>query len=394
MATTRLPGEFSTLSVTNNSDLGGDTTVHGNLTVGNSTASVRKTLSVTGNLTLNAIQVSSFSVDSNLGDSDQALPTQNAVKTYVDGKLSLKADTTYVNDKLSTKADTTYVNDGLNATAASGGSETQDFKAKALTVKEGGIFKGIAVGTNPPGDPLPFPWPYETISTINKTHNLRFYTNSAFFHTGHKSEPTASIDRNGNLSVTGNLTVNGNVGIGTTNPTERLEVQGNMKVNGTISDVNGAIIPKGTIVMWTGDSIPEGWVLCNGQNGTPDLRGRFIVGAGAGDDVSPTYKSGDKGDPDSHFHTINVPSKNISTSSTGQHNHSFPSRWYARNDFDTTTVLHGKTGIDTCGSYNETKNTQDAGNHQHSVEIRDFDSKLNSGPNRPKWYALCFIMKL
>ncbi len=34
--------------------------------------------------------------------------------------------------------------------------------------------------------------------------------------------------------------------------------------------------------MWSGavDAIPNGWTLCNGQNNTPDLKNRFIVGAG------------------------------------------------------------------------------------------------------------------
>ena len=40
--------------------------------------------------------------------------------------------------------------------------------------------------------------------------------------------------------------------------------------------------PRGTIVQWFGAivDIPAGWVLCNGANGTPDLRNKFIVGAG------------------------------------------------------------------------------------------------------------------
>jgi microcystin-dependent protein len=36
------------------------------------------------------------------------------------------------------------------------------------------------------------------------------------------------------------------------------------------------LLPRGTIVMWTGAVAPAGWALCNGQNGTPDLRGRFV----------------------------------------------------------------------------------------------------------------------
>lgn len=36
------------------------------------------------------------------------------------------------------------------------------------------------------------------------------------------------------------------------------------------------ILPKGTIAAYHGDSIPDGWALCNGENGTPDLVGKFI----------------------------------------------------------------------------------------------------------------------
>jgi microcystin-dependent protein len=36
------------------------------------------------------------------------------------------------------------------------------------------------------------------------------------------------------------------------------------------------IIPRGTILAWNSPTAPAGWALCDGQNGTPDLRGRFI----------------------------------------------------------------------------------------------------------------------
>ena len=49
---------------------------------------------------------------------------------------------------------------------------------------------------------------------------------------------------------------------------------------GTSAAVNP--IPSGSIIMWSGSigSIPVGYYLCNGSNGTPDLRDRFIIGAG------------------------------------------------------------------------------------------------------------------
>lgn len=42
------------------------------------------------------------------------------------------------------------------------------------------------------------------------------------------------------------------------------------------------VLPKGIILLWSGSvvSIPSGWRLCDGTNSTPDLRGKFIIGAG------------------------------------------------------------------------------------------------------------------
>ena len=59
-------------------------------------------------------------------------------------------------------------------------------------------------------------------------------------------------------------------------------------------------IPKGGIIMWSGavNQIPSGWVLCDGTNGTPDLRDRFVVGAGGG------YSLGQIGGEAAHVLTI------------------------------------------------------------------------------------------
>lgn len=48
------------------------------------------------------------------------------------------------------------------------------------------------------------------------------------------------------------------------------------------SSAAGTTVPSGAIIMWSGSigSIPAGYVICNGSNGTPDLRDRFVVGAG------------------------------------------------------------------------------------------------------------------
>ena len=54
-------------------------------------------------------------------------------------------------------------------------------------------------------------------------------------------------------------------------------------------------IPTGLIAMWSGatSAIPSGWELCDGNNNTPDLRNRFIIGAGSGYTVDQTGGSAD-----------------------------------------------------------------------------------------------------
>lgn len=64
---------------------------------------------------------------------------------------------------------------------------------------------------------------------------------------------------------------------------------GNVTIpNLTVSDLASAArfagrgaLPVGTIIMWNGGSIPTGWAVCNGANGTPDLRNRFVVATGS-----------------------------------------------------------------------------------------------------------------
>lgn len=72
-------------------------------------------------------------------------------------------------------------------------------------------------------------------------------------------------------------------------------------------DYSKSAFKAGTIAMWYGNvaNIPEGWVLCDGSNNTPDLRDRFVVGAGS------SYNPHDLGGVNSHTLTIDeIPSHN------------------------------------------------------------------------------------
>lgn len=75
-------------------------------------------------------------------------------------------------------------------------------------------------------------------------------------------------------------------------------------------------VPVGGIIMWSGSvaSIPSGWALCNGLNGTPNLQDRFIVGAGS------SYNPNDTG---------GAASVTLTTAQMPAHSHSVSSRTYS-----------------------------------------------------------------
>jgi hypothetical protein len=64
----------------------------------------------------------------------------------------------------------------------------------------------------------------------------------------------------GGLKAPGNVKITGNLG-----------TTGNLEVTGAFN-----LLPKGTIVAFNSTSAPYGWTLCDGSNGSPDLRGKFI----------------------------------------------------------------------------------------------------------------------
>lgn len=134
----------------------------------------------------------------------------------------------------------------------------------------------------------------------------------------------------------------------------------------------GALVPTGTIVMWSGAAatVPDGWALCDGNNNTPDLRDRFIVGAG-----SATYPVGAKGGEATHILTINeMPShKHDALAGTGEDDRNFTGGQTAAGQ----NIPFGRG--DTPNAVTQsTQNTGGGAAHE----------------NRPPYYALFYIMKL
>ncbi|WP_055394730.1 phage baseplate protein [Flagellimonas eckloniae] len=155
----------------------------------------------------------------------------------------------------------------------------------------------------------------------------------------------------------------------------------------TILELQSAKMPIGGIIMWAGAiaDIPDGWALCDGSNGTPDLSGRFIVGYDSGDD---DYDIGDTGGEKEHTLTESeMPAHNHdgSTNSAGSHSHN--ATVYRTNGSNTTqSGIGGATDLDTP----RTGTTNSAGAHTHSITT---NNKGGGQPheNRPPFFTLAMI---
>lgn len=149
----------------------------------------------------------------------------------------------------------------------------------------------------------------------------------------------------------------------------------------TTAFVNTAIsttLPAGVIVIWSGSSsaIPAGWYLCNGSNGTPDLRDRFVVGVGS------TYSVGNTGGSKdaivvSHTHTA------TSTVSDPGHSHSL--------NIAPNIIRNG--GDERDGAGNAGSATNGAGTGITVSTSIDSTGSSGTNANLPPYYALCYIMK-
>ena len=199
-------------------------------------------------------------------------------------------------------------------------------------------------------------------------------------------------------------------------------------------------VPSGVIMMWSGaeGAIPSGWYLCNGSNSTPDLRNKFIVGAGAGYSVGNTGGSNtvtlSTSQIAAHSHTTNNHNHSVSVSDPGHgHSVSDPGHGHSMSVSDpghqhNTSVTGAKlfpgyggahvpygggggypgthfnmsnanTGISMSASSANTGVSASNANTSLSVSTGNANPSTNNTgggsahENRPPYYALCYIMK-
>lgn len=208
-----------------------------------------------------------------------------------------------------------------------------------------------------------------------------------------------------------------------------------MSVSGTVTATlfsgTGTIV-AGTIILWSGavGAIPSGWALCNGTSGTPDLRGKFVVGAGSGG----SYVPGDTGGQNAitsipaHTHSFSTTSASsgghvhtttLSTDGSHSHNgntntepaHTHPVQYGASGGSGNNAVRPGASSQNTFqsnagGAHRHNISLNANSNHTHNVSMtgagsHDHTFSGTSGSTGdasvsvlPVYYALCYIMRL
>jgi len=140
-------------------------------------------------------------------------------------------------------------------------------------------------------------------------------------------------------------------------------------------------IQEELIVLYFGvtTDIPSGFQLCDGTNGTPDLRNRFIIGAGDIYNINDTGGSADA-IVVSHNHTV-------TTNSSGAHTHTIPTET-ANNPGGSVAFRRVNNATSTV----EITTTASDFEHSHTVSV-DNAGESGTGKNLPPYYGLLYLIK-
>jgi microcystin-dependent protein len=195
----------------------------------------------------------------------------------------------------------------------------------------------------------------------------------AQFNAGITSPGT--VTSSGTLAVTGNLTVDGASGT---------SGQVLTSAGSGATPTWGDAFVSGMIMLWSGSTgtIPSGWVICDGTNSTPDLRDRFVVGAGSTYSVDATGGSANA-TLVSHTHTA------TSSVTDPGHFHEIMQKLQGAFANNGAFIQPASTQISNSFTNNSATNTTGI---SVSTSVASAGSSATNA-NLPPYYALAYIMK-
>jgi microcystin-dependent protein len=179
----------------------------------------------------------------------------------------------------------------------------------------------------------------------------------------------------------------------------------------TAATAASAVFPIGGIILWSGSvaSIPANWAICDGTSGTPNLRDRFVVGAGSTYAVDATGGAAtvtlDTTQIPAHSHTADG---DLTAASAGAHTHTFSATTGGAGAFSFTvrSDAYGSDGVaagNGGGVYSlsqpdhtHTVSGTTASNGAHTHDITGSTANTGGGlahENLPPYYALAYIMR-
>lgn len=160
-----------------------------------------------------------------------------------------------------------------------------------------------------------------------------------------------------------------------------------------VSDLITSHLPIGSIIIWSGSSsaIPDGYVLCDGTNNSPNLKGKFLVGIDSGDSsFNVVNETG--GGKTTTLTTSNLPrhSHTGNTGFGGSHSHTYVgddkldlfAEKVSSVNFDSNNTSSGLGGV---------YRTSESGFHRHSFTT-DTAGLSSSFSRLPPYYTVCYIM--